>query len=144
MSSVASRSGAPLSRLSLPIEGMTCASCVGRVERALTAVPGVMSASVNLATERADLGFIGAAGLLRSEDCTAVNEETAWKYYRTPPNERLPGVYAALTPYVHHRDTFRISKVGTIAGCRVEDGKITREAKLTTTCGRGFRNKSGS
>ncbi|WP_421575197.1 heavy metal translocating P-type ATPase [Stenotrophomonas maltophilia] len=61
MSSIASRSGAPISRLSLPIEGMTCASCVGRVERALTAVPGVMSASVNLATERADLGFIGAA-----------------------------------------------------------------------------------
>jgi translation initiation factor IF-2 len=28
------------------------------------------------------------------------------------------------------RDTFRISKVGTIAGCRVEDGKITREAKI--------------
>ena len=61
MSSVASRSGAPLSRLSLPIEGMTCASCVGRVERALTAVPGVQTASVNLATERADLSFIGAA-----------------------------------------------------------------------------------
>lgn len=60
MSSVASRSGAPISRLSLPIEGMTCASCVGRVERALTAVPGVQSASVNLATERADLSFIGA------------------------------------------------------------------------------------
>lgn len=60
MSSVASRSGAPLSRLSLPIEGMTCASCVGRVERALTAVPGVQTASVNLATERADLSFIGA------------------------------------------------------------------------------------
>lgn len=60
MSSVASRSGAPLSRLSLPIEGMTCASCVGRVERALTAVPGVQAASVNLATERADLSFIGA------------------------------------------------------------------------------------
>ncbi|WP_371304158.1 heavy-metal-associated domain-containing protein, partial [Citrobacter freundii] len=37
----------------LAIEGMTCASCVGRVERALKAVPGVVSASVNLATERA-------------------------------------------------------------------------------------------
>ncbi|WP_449465700.1 heavy metal translocating P-type ATPase [Stenotrophomonas humi] len=37
----------------LVIEGMTCASCVGRVERALLAVPGVQSASVNLATERA-------------------------------------------------------------------------------------------
>ncbi|MFZ3584002.1 heavy metal translocating P-type ATPase [Loktanella sp. DJP18] len=41
--------------VSLPIEGMTCASCVGRVERALKAVPGVLDASVNLATERADV-----------------------------------------------------------------------------------------
>ncbi len=39
--------------LSLPIEGMTCASCVARVEKALSRVPGVRSASVNLATERA-------------------------------------------------------------------------------------------
>ncbi|WP_313253031.1 heavy metal translocating P-type ATPase [Stenotrophomonas sp.] len=39
----------------LVIEGMTCASCVGRVERALKAVPGVQSASVNLATERASV-----------------------------------------------------------------------------------------
>ncbi|MFN3685885.1 heavy metal translocating P-type ATPase [Salinarimonas sp.] len=42
-------------RLALPIEGMTCASCVGRVERALAGVPGVRDARVNLATERADL-----------------------------------------------------------------------------------------
>jgi len=41
--------------VSLPIEGMTCASCVGRVERALKIVPGVLDASVNLATERADV-----------------------------------------------------------------------------------------
>ncbi|KNE23125.1 heavy metal translocating P-type ATPase [Achromobacter spanius] len=46
--------------VSLPIEGMTCASCVGRVERALKAVPGVNKASVNLATERADITFAGA------------------------------------------------------------------------------------
>ena len=39
----------------LAIEGMTCASCVGRVERALKAVPGVQSASVNLATEQATI-----------------------------------------------------------------------------------------
>ncbi len=39
----------------LDVEGMTCASCVARVERALKAVPGVQSASVNLATERADV-----------------------------------------------------------------------------------------
>lgn len=41
--------------LSLPIEGMTCASCVGRIERALKAVPGVETVSVNLATERASI-----------------------------------------------------------------------------------------
>lgn len=51
----------PVTRLSLPVDGMTCASCVGRVERALKAVPGVQTASVNLATERADLTFTGAA-----------------------------------------------------------------------------------
>lgn len=48
-------------RLSLPVSGMTCASCVGRVERAISAIPGVKTTSVNLATERADVTFIGAA-----------------------------------------------------------------------------------
>ena len=40
---------------SLPIEGMTCASCVGRVERALQKMPGVVEASVNLVTEAASV-----------------------------------------------------------------------------------------
>ncbi|HRP28816.1 MAG TPA: copper ion binding protein, partial [Burkholderiaceae bacterium] len=43
------------STLSLPIVGMTCASCVTRVEKALARVPGVDSAQVNLATERASV-----------------------------------------------------------------------------------------
>lgn len=42
-------------KVSLQVEGMTCASCVGRVETALKKVEGVQSASVNLATERADI-----------------------------------------------------------------------------------------
>ncbi|MBC7208785.1 MAG: copper ion binding protein, partial [Methyloversatilis sp.] len=41
--------------LRLHIEGMTCASCVARVEKALNKVPGVLSVSVNLATETADI-----------------------------------------------------------------------------------------
>lgn len=45
---------------SIPVEGMTCASCVARVEKAIRAVPGVTSASVNLATERADVRFDGS------------------------------------------------------------------------------------
>lgn len=39
--------------IELSIEGMSCASCVGRVERAPQAVPGVLDATVNLATQRA-------------------------------------------------------------------------------------------
>ncbi|KVG35463.1 copper-transporting ATPase [Burkholderia diffusa] len=46
--------------LEFDIEGMTCASCVGRVEKALAAVPGVAHASVNLATERASVHGTGA------------------------------------------------------------------------------------
>ena len=41
--------------LRFDIAGMTCASCVARVEKALRAVPGVREASVNLATERAEV-----------------------------------------------------------------------------------------
>ncbi len=43
--------------LVLPIEGMTCASCVRRVEKALGRVPGVQEATVNLATEQAHVRF---------------------------------------------------------------------------------------
>lgn len=43
--------------ISLPIQGMTCASCVLRVERALKSVKGVQSAAVNLATEKATVQF---------------------------------------------------------------------------------------
>jgi Au+-exporting ATPase len=49
----------------LSIEGMTCASCVGRVERALKAINGVTGAVVNLATERATIhGTADAAALI--------------------------------------------------------------------------------
>jgi P-type Cu+ transporter len=47
--------------LDVPVSGMTCASCVGRVEKALRALPGVAEATVNLATERARI--VAAAGV---------------------------------------------------------------------------------
>ena len=55
----------PLAReVDLKIGGMTCASCVSRVERALKAVPGVLSATVNLATERAHISALAASAEL--------------------------------------------------------------------------------
>jgi Cu+-exporting ATPase len=55
----------------LPITGMTCASCAGRVERALRRVPGVKNATVNLANERAHvevLEQIDPANLIAAVD----------------------------------------------------------------------------
>ncbi|NGP18632.1 heavy metal translocating P-type ATPase [Devosia aurantiaca] len=69
--------------VTLDIAGMTCASCVARVERALLKVPGVESASVNLATERATIAGgdsgalleavrkVGYSGALRQADAPA-------------------------------------------------------------------------
>jgi heavy metal translocating P-type ATPase len=49
----------PGRRLSLPVDGLSCASCVGRVERALQGLPGASEVSVNLATGRANLRLTG-------------------------------------------------------------------------------------
>ena len=58
----------PAGIVDLAITGMTCASCVKRVETVLSRVPGVTSASVNLATERAQVTAAGpdAAALIRA------------------------------------------------------------------------------
>jgi Cu+-exporting ATPase len=46
-------------RISLGIDGLRCASCVAKAERAIRAVPGVASAAVDLAASRAEIGFSG-------------------------------------------------------------------------------------
>jgi Cu+-exporting ATPase len=54
----------PTETITLPIGGMTCASCAAHVEGGLSGVPGVISATVNLATERATITFVpGIASL---------------------------------------------------------------------------------
>ncbi len=53
----------PSGSADLAIEGMSCASCVSKVEKALNAVPGVTRASVNLATERAHIESAGQVPL---------------------------------------------------------------------------------
>ncbi len=55
--------GATTAALRIAIKGMHCASCVGGVEKAVGAVPSVASVSVNLATEQANVSFVGPADL---------------------------------------------------------------------------------
>jgi Cu+-exporting ATPase len=49
---------APAAEIQLPIEGMSCASCVNRIERYLRKTPGVAEANVNLATEVATITYL--------------------------------------------------------------------------------------
>jgi P-type Cu+ transporter len=63
MDAVVTREVTDSHQLDIGIEGMTCASCAGRVERALRKVPGVLSAEVNLATEHARVTTSGAVGM---------------------------------------------------------------------------------
>ena len=71
----------PLQEYRYAVEGMSCASCVGRVEKVALAVPGVASAAVNLATERltvgAAAGFEAAALLQAVQRAGYVLRETA-------------------------------------------------------------------
>lgn len=64
----------PLTSVELSVQGMTCASCVGRVEKALRAVEGVKDATVNLATERATIR--GVAG---TDDLIAAIEKVGYE-----------------------------------------------------------------
>ncbi|MBX4872510.1 copper-translocating P-type ATPase [Rhizobium bangladeshense] len=57
---------ARIETLEMLVEGMTCASCVSRVERAMKAVPGVVDASVNLATEKATVRYAAGAASVRA------------------------------------------------------------------------------
>ena len=51
----------PLTQIDLGVGGMTCASCVTRVEKALRKQPGVSDATVNLATESARVTLSGVS-----------------------------------------------------------------------------------
>ena len=68
-------------RVTLPVEGMSCASCTSRVEQALADIEGVASATVNLATERADVAF--DLNRLRTSDLVQVVEEAGYEVRTT-------------------------------------------------------------
>jgi P-type Cu+ transporter len=67
--------------LKLPIEGMTCASCVARVEKALKRVPGVGSAEVNLATETATVSLAEGAA---PESLVAAVRDAGYQAHLSP------------------------------------------------------------
>ncbi|MBN3742733.1 heavy metal translocating P-type ATPase, partial [Burkholderia sp. Tr-20355] len=92
--SAAATARAPAATIELDIDGMTCASCVSRVEKALANVPGVTRASVNLATERATVD--AAAGVSASQLAAAV-KQAGYGATPTAPDIAIPSA-APATP----------------------------------------------
>ena len=76
----------------LDIGGMTCASCVSRVEKALEKIPGVEAASVNLATEQAKIRI--KAGSISLEEIISLVKKTGYEAQESSPhgnlNQRIP------------------------------------------------------
>ncbi|KAB1070688.1 heavy metal translocating P-type ATPase [Methylobacterium planeticum] len=88
----AAPAGAPPGRrLSVPVTGLSCVSCVGRVERALAAVPGARDVSVNLATGRAGLSLSGTGPAA----IRAAVEEAGYAIPETTTRLRLEGLSCA-------------------------------------------------
>ena len=83
----------PRDTVSLSISGMTCASCVARVEKALQKVPGVTAASVNLATEKAQ---IKSAGGVTADALIAAVRKAGYKAALAEAATPEPGPGAAL------------------------------------------------
>src|SRR5579872_4178294 len=80
-------------RTSFSIEGMSCASCVARIEKAIRAVPGVADVAVNLATNRADVTFSGAP-----------NSDAVAAAVRKAGYSAQPATEAGHSAHDHHAD----------------------------------------
>ena len=63
-------------------------------------------------TARSLVGYLGAAGLLLRDNCNEELEALAWRYYRTPPNDRMPAHWRRLTDNAHDRDELRVKLLG--------------------------------
>jgi P-type Cu+ transporter len=86
---------------SFPVEGMTCASCVARVERALGKVPGVTQATVNLATETANVQ--GVEGLTLASVRAAV-EKAGYHVGEVPQESTAQAAPEAPAPWWVYAD----------------------------------------
>ncbi|UUZ46831.1 heavy-metal-associated domain-containing protein [Massilia sp. B-10] len=106
------------SETTLDVGGMTCASCAGRVEKALRAVPGVSDASVNLATERATVHALHA-----STAALIAAVEKAWLFGQRPCGRGTGASRASLPRHLADRPVGRIDPAAAAAdagrdGCK--------------------------
>ncbi|WP_462381171.1 heavy metal translocating P-type ATPase [Pseudomonas sp. Marseille-QA0892] len=88
----------PLAETDLTLQGMTCANCTGRIERALLKVPGVESAAVNLAAEKARVRHLEATD---TSTLLAAVEAAGYHASVEDPGESTPRAAPASTDRRH-------------------------------------------
>ena len=117
--------------LTLPVAGMTCASCVARVEKALAKVPGVRAASVNLATERATVESDGA---LDAGQVAAAVERAGYSVAREPVDLAIEGMTCASCVARVEKALARVPGVlGAEVNLATEGARVTRLAGAAAT-----------
>jgi Cu+-exporting ATPase len=98
----------PAQSVDLQVGGMTCASCVGRVERALKKVPGVQNAVVNLATERASVQLQGSVDV---SSLIAAIEKAGYEAQPVLHNAAATGEDAAAQRQAQERESLKRSLI---------------------------------
>lgn len=96
-------------RIELAIQGMSCASCVEHVQKAILGVDGVISAGVNLATERATVEFV--PGAASRDDFVHAVESAGYKVLTSEEDEEEDDIEAKL-----RRREFRRLQLKVIVG----------------------------
>ena len=82
------QTGEQAREVTFPVTGMTCASCVRRIEKALGKVQGVQEASVNLATEKARVVFDPETASLEQMRA-AVEKAVSYTHLTLPTNREV-------------------------------------------------------
>ncbi|KGH31769.1 heavy metal translocating P-type ATPase [Comamonas testosteroni] len=98
----------PAQSVDLQVGGMTCASCVGRVERALKKVPGVQDAVVNLATERASVQLQGGVDV---SSLIAAIEKAGYEAQAVQHNAGATGEDATAQRQAQERESLKRSLI---------------------------------
>lgn len=93
--------GAEIAKTDFGVTGMSCASCVGRVEKALSSLPGVLHTNVNLAAERATVEYL--AGAVKPRDLERAVEDAG---YRVVGHEEKSAENAGEKEYRKLRNNF--------------------------------------
>ena len=104
--------GAEVARTSFGVTGMSCASCVGRVEKALRKAPGVVDVGVNLAAEKATVDYLpGSAGI---GDFERIVEGAGYGVVREEEGSSGSGEDAREEEHKRLRDNFLVAAVLTL------------------------------